>query len=374
MRKLKSLSHALALAAGLALAPGARADLMGLPVHGFMDAGYLQTQQTDSGNGNTGFRLGTLDLYLAPELGGRLKALAEVVWEFDSWYNNGQPDTDVERFQIGYTLSNDMTLWIGRFHTPYGVWNTAFHHGAQLQTTILRPQFLAFEDHGGILPAHTVGLWLTGHHAFGSDRLTYDAYYGNGSRILPDNGGRGQLDMNSVGDDNGNRAIGGRFGYQFGGGPLDGLWVGVHGLKEEVDSYLNGGAIATSRTDLQMEGVFAQYDPENFELLTEYYHFNNRDLEPGGTSHSSYAGYVQLSYIVQGRFTPYLRYESTSFDQLDTYFEHQDGGLTYKRVLGGLRYDIDPAVALKAEISNTDETRDGGQRYNELRFQAAVRF
>ncbi|MFX6330640.1 hypothetical protein ABTF76_20520, partial [Acinetobacter baumannii] len=88
-------------------------------------------------------------------------------------------------------------------------WNTAFHHGAQIQTAVLRPKFLEFEDGGGILPAHTVGLWGTGRLRLGDGRIEYDLYAGNGARIidgmsaapgsLPRNG---QLDINLFSDDN----------------------------------------------------------------------------------------------------------------------------------------------------------------------------
>jgi hypothetical protein len=39
----------------------------------------------------------------------------------------------------GATRQRQFQQWAGRFHSPYGYWNTAFHHGAQLQTSLLRP-------------------------------------------------------------------------------------------------------------------------------------------------------------------------------------------------------------------------------------------
>ena len=363
----------LALACCTLLAPVSRADVAGVAVHGFVDVGYLQTTQQDTPSGQTGFRLGTVDLYLSPQLSDRVKSLMEVVWEFDSWNGDGQPATDIERMQIGYTVNDEMTVWVGRFHTPYGYWNTAYHHGAQLQPSILRPAFLAFEDHGGILPAHTVGAWLTGHHKVDDGRITYDLYTGNGSRILP-SARVGALDMSSVGDSNGNHAVGGRLGYQFENGALDGLWIGVHALKEEIDAFLGATAAPTSKNDVQIAGGFLQWDRGDLELIGEYYHFDNKELSNNDLKHSSSAGFVHLGYTLQGRFTPYLRYESGSFDQTDPYFSSQDGGKSYRRSVAGVRYDIDPSAALKVEGGHTDATRDGGERYNEFRLQLAVRF
>ncbi|MFI4941382.1 MAG: hypothetical protein ACHP7O_13720, partial [Burkholderiales bacterium] len=53
-----------------------------------------------------------------------------------------------------------------------------------MQTTILRPLFLEFEDGGGILPAHMVGVWGTGKFKMDRGRLTYDAFVGNGPKII----------------------------------------------------------------------------------------------------------------------------------------------------------------------------------------------
>jgi hypothetical protein len=39
-----------------------------------------------------------------------------------------------------------------------------------------------------------------------------------------------------------------------------------------------------------------------------------------------------------------------------------------------VRYDLTPQVALKLDANHTDATRNGGQEYDELHFQVAVRF
>jgi hypothetical protein len=148
----------------------------GLNMHGFADVGF-----TAAGAGHTtGARIGALDFYLTPKFTDRIKALFELNFECCS---DGAIGTDLERMQIGYTASDELTVWAGRFHTPFGYWNTAFHHGAQLQTSIKRPQFLDFEDSGGILPVHTVGLWATGSVRTSGGRLGYDLYAGNAPTI-----------------------------------------------------------------------------------------------------------------------------------------------------------------------------------------------
>src|SRR6266702_8230891 len=67
---------------------------------------------------------------------------------------------DLERFQLGWQLSDDTVLWIGRFHQPTSVWNHDHHHGQYLQTSITRPAIDEWEDLGGVLPQHFTGMLL----------------------------------------------------------------------------------------------------------------------------------------------------------------------------------------------------------------------
>ena len=48
-------------------------------------------------------------------------------------------DSMVERMQIGWLPTASSTLWLGRFHNPLGYWNTEFHHGSYMTTSISRP-------------------------------------------------------------------------------------------------------------------------------------------------------------------------------------------------------------------------------------------
>jgi len=148
----------------------------GLPLHGFIDVGYASTKDKPPAYEKSGFRLGTFDIYLTPRFGEKVKGLIELAFEFGS---DGGLGTDLERMQLGYEFSDNTTLWGGRFHTPYGYWNTAFHHGAQIQTSITRPRFIAFEDQGGILPAHSVGAWLHSNPGTGIGRVNFDFYVAN---------------------------------------------------------------------------------------------------------------------------------------------------------------------------------------------------
>ena len=49
---------------------------------------------------------------------------------------------EIARFQAGWRFTPRTTLWMGRFHNPQGYWNTQYHHGTYLQTSISRHRAL----------------------------------------------------------------------------------------------------------------------------------------------------------------------------------------------------------------------------------------
>ena len=340
------------------------AGLAGLPLHGFADVEYHHTTLDRPDDRRSGFALGNLDFFMTPEF-GRVKMLAELNFEIGS--DTGEVSTDLERLQIGYTFSDSFTGWAGRFHTPYGYWNNAFHHGIQIQPSATRPRFIDFEDKGGILPAHTVGLWGVGHVNTGNgSRFQYDAWLANGSRIVD-----GTLDFNQYRDDNHNTAVGGNVGYRF-GGAAEGLLVGLHGLREEVDVYAAGEKVA--RTRLAFGGAYYDLETGNWESIGEYYRFRNADLSGGTGTHSSWAAFAHLGYTLNDVWTPYYRWEKAQLDQSDAYFAAQDSGRSYTRHVLGIRYLLNPNTTVQLEGNRTREILAEEKSYSELRAVLAIRF
>jgi len=373
----------------------------GLPIHGFMDVGYALNSQSDNlslanpplANPNVanpkGFYEGRLSFYLTPHFGDNVKALAEPNFEVSQL--DGTVNVDIERLQLGYTFSDNATLWGGRFHTPYGYWNTAFHHGAQLQTSVLRPRFLDFEDSGGILPAHMLGIWGTGKIRMDEDKFTYDWFVGNGPKItnaldstttpplgLPTTYQSGGLDPNIAGDDNHSAMVGLNLGYDFSGEYLDGLRLAVHWLQGNVNAYSSASTIPATplnTTNLNVGGGSLVYLTNDWEIMGEYYGFNNKDMS-NDVKHKSRAGYMQVATNF-GEFTPYLRVERTLFDQADYYFSMQANGQSYARQALGLRYNLNPKAALKLELMNSSFKEETGRTaldYRSLNLQYAIGF
>jgi hypothetical protein len=360
----------------LAIPVLAQAESEGVPLHGFLDVGY-SIHSKDSANPAlpglpNGFNVGSLDIYLTPQFEGNVKTLIELIFENTP---EGSLATDLERAQIGYTFSDAATMWAGRFHTPYGYWNTAYHHGAQMQTSVLRPRFLDFEDKGGILPAHMVGLWATGKIRAGGGKFTYDAYAGNGPKIavdplLPAPGG--VIDIQTAGDNNHQAMVGFNMGYEF-AGMADGLRLAVFGLRGDVADDVTP---TPNNTELSMGGAAVVYQEYNWEVMGEYYRFSDNDKSGGTGTHKSWADYLQVGRNFNG-LTPFVRVEKTVLDQADKYFAMQDNGQSYFRQSLGLKYDLNQKAALKFEVLNSKfaaELNRAAYDYRSFLAQFAVRF
>ncbi len=312
----------------------------GIPLHGFADAKAAWSTHEDPQR-LRGFGGGTLDIYLTPQF-DRVKSLFELTVEYEP---DGEGVIDMERMQLGYALNNALTVWAGRFHTPFGLWNTWFHHGANLQTSISRPRFIEFEDTGGLIAAHTVGVWASGKAPLGSGRLEYDAYVGNGASIR-----HRELDFNPFTDDTNNKLVGINVGVQPAG--YTGWTVGVHAFGSTVNTLDESGALLGS-TKLRAFGGYFGYEDSDWEAIGEYYRFNNRDVASGMPNRSS-AWFAQAGRTF-GLLTPFARIERASLDPDDLYFRSLLDGASYRRLAIGARYAVDPRASFKIELSTTRE-------------------
>jgi opacity protein-like surface antigen len=328
------------------------------PLRGFADIGGVAGNERGQ---RKGFTVGSLDLFLTPELGGNFKGLIETVFEVDS---EGKLAVDLERLQVGYAFGDYLTTWLGRFHTPYGYWNTAFHHGTQIQTAVRRPSFIDFEDKGGILPAHTVGLWGTGGMSFESGRVGYDLFVGNAPTIED-----GVLNMNMAGLSNFRPSVGVNLSYGF-RNYLEGLKLGLHWLRADVQN-----TTLSNKTNLTTTGGYLTYLNDPWEFIAELYRFDNKDISGKTGTHGSWATFAQLGREF-GRWTPYGRFEWSSLNRSDPYFRDMESGQSYTRQAFGVRYNVTPKVALKLEYRHTvNKDSLGGHRANNgAESQIAIRF
>src|SRR3954453_13808897 len=90
--------------------------------------------------------------------------------------------TDLERLQLTYRLNDHLNISAGRYHTGIGYYNSAFHHGSYFEVPIGRPRIFTFEDEGGGLSFHGLGLRARGRVPKTGSALRYVVEVGNGRR------------------------------------------------------------------------------------------------------------------------------------------------------------------------------------------------
>jgi len=329
-------------------------------MHGFGDVTYTATEMGDNGRDNNGFNLGQLDFYVAEQISDRVDVLVEFVIE-----NPGDGFVvDLERLQVGYAVANQHKIRAGRFHNLMGYWNLAFHHGAQLHTSVGRPFFLEFEDDNGIIPVHMVGLWWSSRFETGAGKVDFGLMFGNGAALTGDaaNNDTVELDPGSGGDSDNKKAVSANLTFR--PSAVRGLEVGASVTAGTIVLSGTPGGIANGEIDQTVYALHAAYLAHNAELLGEFYAWNHDATMASGFDDSS-AFYVQAGYLVGERVTPYVRYESLSADGMDPYF--QTMGMTMAGtdrdktiVIAGVRYDLNYRSAVKVEYrSIEDDNYDG---------------
>jgi hypothetical protein len=339
------------LTAGLLGADPVRA----FDVHGLADVRYERSSTPGSLNRNGSFVLGQLDFFIQQTIGNRFDVLGEVVFETAG----DEGIAEVERLHVGYRLTDQLAVRAGRFHNPIGYWNTAFHHGTIYQMTIGRPEFLEFEDDGGVLPVHVVGLDLVGNVPAGPVALRFGLLVGNGSKIDTD---EHTLVPNVNADDSRNKLVSAEFAVS---PKVPGRFtVGTFFNHSQVQGFPGGDAEAAPafRVSQDIWGFDLVYAVPlgrriRAELISEWFMIGNADRTNGSDDYASMAAYVQGAVTFNDQWSPYGRWEQLDLDDDgDPYFE----GLaaeSYQRAIYGLRFNLSVENALKAEarVVNHDD-------------------
>jgi hypothetical protein len=312
-----------------------------LRIRGFGDASF----HGDTFHGDTtSFSLGQLDLFVTSDISDKSRFIGEIVFEAgpDNIYGtaSGPENTfgvDIERYLLQYFHNDYLNFSLGRGHTAIGYYNTAYHHSTWLQTTVDRPYLFEFEDRGGILPIHIVGLTANGIVPSGSLGLHYVAEIGNGreSRSPLEN----EPVQNEISDSNHkafNLAVFAR---------PDGLRGFQTGFSVYHDLLAPADAPKIGETILAAHAILIH---PKFEWLTEALVDRHAPVGSSAVFHTP-GFYSQISKQF-GAYRPYLRYEYINAPDHEPVFP--DVALRHGPLLG-IRYDANESVALKFQYNYT---------------------
>jgi hypothetical protein len=312
-----------------------------LRIRGFGDIDlHGDTQKGDT----TTFSLGQLDLFVTSDVSDRFRFLSEIVFEAgpDNIYGTtrGQENSfgvDVERYLMQYSYNDYLNISAGRGHTAIGFYNTAYHHSTWLQTTEDRPFLFEFEDRGGILPIHIVGVSASGLIPSGPLGLHYVAEVGNGRES------RDPLEeepvQNEISDQN-HKA----FNIALFARPenVRGLQTGFS-IYRDVLAPANSARIGETILAAHAVLIRANYEWLNEALVIRHSIFGTP------TVYNTPGFYTQVSRQF-GQFRPYFRYQYVNVANNEPVFS--DVALRHGPSLG-LRYDASEFVALKFQYDYT---------------------
>jgi hypothetical protein len=279
-------------------------------------------------------------LFATSNLHERVSVLAEVVLEASS--GNTRVVTDLERLQITFRFSDSLNLSAGRYHTGIGYYNAAFHHGAYFEIPIGRPRVFDFEDEGGVLPVHEVGVTARGIVPKTGATLRYVAEVGNGRSVEP----AAADGVEERHDPNGAKST--NLGLSFRPAGSGGLELGTSYYRDTVPRS------GSSDVDVRIGTAYAVYRTPAVELMAEWLHLQHRPS--GAPPFENNAGYLQASRA-WGKWRPYYRYDRLS---IDTATPLIGSAGSYRSNIVGLRFDPVQWVGLKTQYEHTDEPSQRG--------------
>jgi hypothetical protein len=285
------------------------------------------------------FALGQFDLFVHRDLGERAGFLGEVVLEADEVGNTG---VDLERCMLSYRPTDTLELGAGRYHTHLGWWNANYHHGEWFQPTIGRPAGLAFEDGGGILPVHLIGLTAEQQVALAPGKLVLIAEIGNGRGPTPD-------PPQVAADANNGKAV--NLACSFSPTAFPDLEVGVDVLFDRIPAFAGSADFpAHASLDELIVGVHGVLQHGPLQANLEAFSVRHSDRQDGGATAISRTGYALVAWrfdgLPHGALTPFLRADLLQVDDDDTYFASTDDRTDLHL---GVRWDLTSAVAVKLQ-------------------------
>ena len=267
---------------------------------------------------------------MTSRMSDQFSALAEMLIEYIPTTNG--TSLDLERLELHYTPSDYFNLTAGRFHTAIGYYNTAYHHASWLLPTVTRPVLFEFEDQGGILPTHTVGLSATGAIPSGPLGPHYIAEIGNGRSAS-------SLTAVPVVQDDNNRKS-----YNFAGFSRP---AAIPGFQAGFSIYGNRlYPIGMPKIGQTIWDGYVTYHPSGFEFTTEALVIRN-SLEGTNAIFHTPGFYSILAKDVGRGVKPYFSWQYVNDAKREPLFGASIG--LNQGPATGIRWDYTDYVAFKLE-------------------------
>ena len=258
-------------------------------------------------------------------------------------------ESELERFMFGWQADEDILGWIGRFHSPSRYWNTAYHHGQYLQTSITRPLVEKFEDEGGILPTHVTGLMVDAMHKLPGAAGFQTVLSLGATSVIGDH----ELVPFDLLDSRSNHRAGVdiRLAYL-----PDQLGENQFGLLLNWSNLAVDGSDIAEQQGLQsveqgIVGAYADWRSQDWMILANATYVDNKMIKQvEEQTDTFFAAYFQAEYALNQEWKVFGRVEDTAGIDNSEYIKLFPFAVIQREMLG-LRFDFYRNHALTLEVS-----------------------
>ncbi|RDH85733.1 MAG: hypothetical protein DIZ80_02050 [endosymbiont of Galathealinum brachiosum] len=293
---------------------------------------------------------------------GILYSYLETDLRFLAEYFISTEESELERLQMGWQVDDDVIGWLGRFHSPSLYWNSVYHHGRYLQTSISRPLAEKFEDEGGVFPTHVSGFMFEGGYKLqGMSAIQSTLSFGLTSVI--DDHGLVPFDLLDANNKSKN-AVDVRIAYL-----TDQLGENQFGLTMSWASLVVGdNDVAVQqglqRVDQSKVGAYVDWSMQEWRILSNLTYINNQMINQLQNKTDSFStAYFQAEYKVDHDWIFFGRVEDTYSADNSDYLQLFPSAIVEREMLG-LRFDFYKNHALTVEFSNIKlQSGDFGQAW-----------
>lgn len=308
------------------------------------------------------------------KLSDRLFFEGELEFEFEDRVTA----TSLEYANLSYIANDYLTLKAGRFLTPFGTYGEKLHPG---WINKLPDAPLPF-GHTGIAPTSSLGFQASGGFPVGETKFNYAVYVSNGPRLnmgASEPGEAGLLHFDNNPDNNGNKAVGARLGFQ----PVPELELGYSfksarvgqgvdatALLQAVDlNYVRDAKPLRGVIDVKGQWVWSKVSDVIYDTGNGPFTFDNRRN----------GGYLQFAYRPSKLEDTFIRNLEgvVRWDRLtNPAGAPEETAFDEKRWTIGLNYWLGSSAAIKVAYQFGDRTTPGRSKESPSAFllQTAMGF
>ncbi len=293
--------------------------------------------------------------------GERLRVLGEYLLSTD--------ESELERLQVGWSLSDSAMLWIGRFHSPASFWISEFHHGQYLQTSITRPSLEQWEDENGAAPAHVTGINLELEHALANETsLGVSVGVGLAPKFVDT-----ELEPFDILDPRSDHGLSLSLRASYRPDMFAPVQVGLVSSWNEIDVVAgnNPGLVDLDRINQLTVGMYADVRWRDLRLIASaVYHDNELRYVDRRVNDRYLLTYVQPEYSVGDNLTLFGRVDIGSNEDDSLYLDFLPAFLSHRNMLG-VRWDFGRHQSLTLELADTSRQGENfsHEHFKELRLQ-----